>query len=92
MEITTELNIGKKVHEVAIALQLSVMKKIHIRRLLGLYEYIMSLKRVPAMSLKKAKNYLSMNLLSFDQFEDSHKKRFTLKYLHGLVFAECLCV
>ena len=31
MEITTELNKGKKMHEVEIALQLSVMKPMHVR-------------------------------------------------------------
>ena len=31
MEITKELNKGKKVHEVEIALQLSVMKPTHVR-------------------------------------------------------------
>ena len=56
MEITTELNKGKKVQEIEIALQLSLMKTTHVRLLLGLYEYIMRSKRVSAMGLKKADN------------------------------------
>ena len=48
MEIITELNKGKKVHEVKIAFQLSVMKPTHVSWLPGLYEYIMRSKRVPA--------------------------------------------
>ena len=32
-----------------------------------------------------------MNLPSFDHFADSNRKRFTLKYLHGLVLPS-VCV
>ena len=56
MEITTELHEGKKVHEVEIALQISVMTPKHVRRLLGLCEYIMRSKRVPEIVLKITEN------------------------------------
>ena len=54
--------------DIKIEFHLSVMKPMHVRWLVGLYKYKMSLKRVHLMGLKEVEKYLSMNLLSFDHF------------------------